>query len=47
MECGNVNAYRLGWNCWTKLESLLRQTLERLGNGNVDERVELDGVVKM
>lgn len=41
----NVKAYRLGWNCWTKLESLLGQDLGRLGDGDVDESVKLDGVV--
>lgn len=42
---GNVKAYRLGWNCWTKLESFLGQDLGRLGDGDVDEGVELEGVV--
>jgi hypothetical protein len=44
-KCGNVKAHHLSWNCWTKLESLLGQALGRLGDGNVDECVKLDGVV--
>ena len=42
---GNAKAYRLGWNCWTKLESFLGQDLGRLGDGDVDEGIELEGVV--
>lgn len=41
MEC----AYRLRWDGGTKLESLLGQDLGGLGNRDVNESVELHGVL--
>jgi len=40
-----VCAYRLRWDCRTKLESLLGQDLGRLGDGDVNECVELRNVL--
>jgi len=38
-------AYRLGWDGGTELESLLGEDLGRLGDRDVNERVELHSVL--